>query len=108
MTHGTSQPQPQPTPGAQPWEPGIIARYLTVGGATVDISHDVLYLHDTEPNVTVARCGGEGCEKFLTEKWPPHAYRLNDGSSGADAEARAWAQSHAETCRAMPRPVVDQ
>jgi hypothetical protein len=86
------------------WPEGTIARYLTVGGATVDISHDMYYLADTEPNTTIARCGGGGCAAHHQERWGPYADRLSNGSSGADAEARAWAQAHAETCRALPRP----
>lgn len=105
MPEPTDQAPEQHTP--EPWPTGVIARYLTVAGATVDISHDMFYLHDTEPNVTVASCGGESCDASLTEKWGQHAYRGNNGSSGADAEAGKWAQAHAEKCRALPLPVVN-
>lgn len=86
------------------WPEGVIARYLTVGGALVDVSHDTLYLSDIEPNVTVARCGG--CDDYRTEEWKAHAHRVSNGSSEADAEARKWAQEHAERCRALPRPTA--
>ncbi|MFD7065916.1 hypothetical protein ACFV97_01615 [Streptomyces sp. NPDC059913] len=86
------------------WPENVIARYRTVGGATVDITHDTLYLYDTEPNVSTAQCGG--CEAYSNEEWGPHAYRHDNGSSGADSDARQWAQAHAETCRAMPKPTV--
>ncbi|CQR59275.1 hypothetical protein [Streptomyces leeuwenhoekii] len=90
------------------WPEGVIIRYLTVAGSalgrddlTVDIRHDTLYLSDTRPNVTVARCAG--CDNYRTEEWKQHAHRVSNGSSEADDEAREWAQAHAETCRAIPR-----
>lgn len=104
MTHGTSQPTPQPSPGAQPWPEGVAARYLTVGGALVDLRHDSLYIYETEPNLTIAQCGG--CDDSHTEKWAPHAFRSDSGSRGADSEAGTWAQAHAEKCRALPHPAV--
>jgi hypothetical protein len=93
------------------WPEGVIARYLTVAGSalgredlSVDVRHDTFYLSDIEPNVTVARCGG--CDAYRTEEWKAHAHRVSNGSSEADAEAREWAQSHAEKCRALPRPTA--
>jgi hypothetical protein len=77
------------------WPEDVIARYLTVGGAVVDIAHDT--------DATVARCGG--CGAYRAEEWRTYASRWDrSGNGGADAEARAWAQEHAEQCRAMPRP----
>lgn len=87
------------------WPEGVIARYLTVGGAHIDITHDELYLNDTEPNLTHARCGG--CPAYRNYEWAPRSGRLDNGRCGADADARDWAQTHAETCRAVPRPVSD-
>lgn len=84
------------------WPEGLIARYLTVGGATINISHDTLYLSDTEPSVTIAQCGG--CDARHNEEWGQYAYRYNSGSRAADEEVGKWAQAHAEKCRAMPRP----
>ena len=86
------------------WPEGVVARYLTVGGATVDITHDTLYLYDTTPNVSHARCAG--CEQYSNQEWAPHADRYDNGSSWADADARTWAQAHADVCRAMPRPAA--
>ncbi len=103
MQERNGQPQDQPTP--TPWPDGIVARYLTVAGATVDIRHDMHLLTDTEPNTTIARCGG--CDAHHQEQWDPYAYRSNNGSSGADAEAGKWAQTHAAECRALPRPAVN-
>jgi hypothetical protein len=69
------------------WPEGVIARYVTVGGATVDIE-----IEDADPNrrMYVARC--QGC----------NGHQWNDVDY--EGEARDWAQSHAEACRAMPKP----
>lgn len=88
------------------WAKGVIARYLTVGGATVDITH----FPESRSLATVAACTGcpaaeefshyrtyYGPDGFLAEKHDPDP---------ADARARTWAQSHAETCRALPTPTV--
>ncbi|MFF9688971.1 hypothetical protein [Streptomyces sp. NPDC014623] len=84
------------------WPEGVIARYLTVGGATVDITHDTLTAEDTEPNVSVAACGG--CLAYTNREWRLRADRWDNGKVWSDEAAHAWAQSHAETCRAMPKP----
>ncbi|WP_055693418.1 hypothetical protein [Streptomyces prasinopilosus] len=87
------------------WPEGVIARYLTVGGATVDVSHDSLYLDDTEPNVSTARCGG--CGAYCNQEWRRNAsVGFNDGSRFSDAQASEWAQEHAEKCRALHRETV--
>lgn len=86
------------------WPEGVIARYLTIGGATVDIEHDTLYADDAKPNVSSAKCGG--CPAYSNTEWASRADRFDNGSSWADSDARAWAQSHAETCRAMPKPTA--
>lgn len=85
------------------WPEGVIARYLTVGGALVDVSHDMHLIVDTEPNLSLARCGGEGCKASHHERWRDYSYRTDNGSRGADQEAGKWAQAHAEKCRALPR-----
>ena len=87
-----------------PWPDGITARYLTVAGATVDISHDMSLITDTEPNLSIAHCGGEGCEASHHERWSNYAYRSDNGSKGADREVGKWAQAHAAVCRALPKP----
>ncbi|MBW1603415.1 hypothetical protein JJV70_15145 [Streptomyces sp. JJ66] len=84
------------------WPEGVIARYVTVGGATVDLTHDTLTANDTAPNVTSAQCGG--CPAYRNYEWRPRADRFDNGSTWADSDARPWAQEHAERCRAMPRP----
>ncbi|MES9522434.1 hypothetical protein [Streptomyces capoamus] len=72
----------------QPWEPGIVARYLTIGGATVDLKQDETsrgYVDDID-------CTGCGYHSGWTKV----------------EFARAEAQAHAEKCRALPRPAVNQ
>lgn len=100
--------------GQQPWPERVIARYLTVGGATVDLT-------ETGPRdgdlleVTIASCGG--CPATRREQWPDgtydyasqfHPIKRADAIAIAEEAARAWAQAHAETCRALPRPAAAQ
>ncbi|WP_107055243.1 hypothetical protein [Streptomyces sp. NRRL B-1381] len=67
-----------------PWPEHTLARYLTVGGATVDIDE-----------LNMSRCTGcnedDSDDRFVSRGNPLR-------------RARRWAQSHAETCRAMPKP----
>jgi hypothetical protein len=77
----------------------IVAQYLTVGGATVEIqavdSPDIVY---------TAACTG------CAEKQPFTSGDARYGTNGeyavrqVIAEARAWAQPHASVCRALPNP----
>lgn len=77
---------------------GVTARYLTAVGAHVDISP---IEHSTSHSVI---CGGCEYESVLT----------GAGLSGYDTaeyvtqrtgqDARRWAQTHAGTCRALPKP----
>lgn len=108
MQERNGQPASQPSPSTEPWPESVIARYLTIAGATVDLSHDMALIDDTKPNLTIARCGGEGCNATHFEKWAPYSYRANNGSTGADQEVGKWAQAHAETCRALPHPAATQ
>ncbi|MFF9271123.1 hypothetical protein EF919_18240 [Streptomyces sp. WAC02707] len=68
-----------------PWPDGVTARYLTVGGATVDLTDD-----DGTTRLLCAGCGhGKNAAYY-----PPAAHRK--------------AQAHAERCRALPRPAAGQ
>lgn len=76
------------------WPEGVIGRYLTVGGATVD-------LIEGDIHVTVT------CQACPDASWI--AYDSPSGSDNPDRKkaverAGDWAQGHAETCRAMPKP----
>lgn len=74
----------------QPWEPGIIVRYLTVGGATVNITDNrTPHWHCTAcPSTSVGAYTGPFGTPFTLDA------------------IHKQAQAHAETCRAMPRPAV--
>lgn len=69
------------------WPDGVIARYLTVAGSTVDIRKDD-GADGTCYHNTCNGCGDDPSDR-LTQA-------LN--------KARADAQGHAERCRAIPRP----
>lgn len=99
MTHIT-------TPAA--WPEGVIARYLTVGGATVDLTltADPDDEEASDWDKTHAACTGCGATK--NERWDTHPYAqlvtLSQAERIATASTRKWAQAHASTCRAMPKP----
>ncbi|MFI2084338.1 hypothetical protein ACH43Y_28765 [Streptomyces rubiginosohelvolus] len=89
------------------WPENVLARYLTVGGATVDLTHRLTVQTPPAPLATLASCTGcPTAEEFSH-------YRVIRGMvtqrqehvpTAAGEQARAWAQSHAGTCRAIPKP----
>lgn len=108
------------------WPEGVVARYVTVGGATVDIAtphverqvggHAIVPIGDgltvqkkpeTVIDVTItARCSAcPGIDESTYLGLYPFAL---DGmvDSHYGREARQWAQAHAEKCRAVPRPTA--
>jgi hypothetical protein len=94
---------------AEPWPETTIARYVTVGGATVDLTHQLNMLTPPEPYATLATC--TGCPASSEHNhhrmvWGLIAQYEEHHPTLADRDARAWAQAHAETCRALPRPAV--
>lgn len=93
------------------WPEGVIARYVSVGGATVDLTELHTLPPHPEPYATAASCTGCPATKEVGH------YRTYYQSGGfldgateehepdqATAQARAWAQTHAEKCRALPKP----
>lgn len=96
------------------WPEGVIARYLTVVGATVDLTHRLTVHNPPQPYATLATCTAcPATEEFshYRTNWSVGASFNEDGGEehepeAADAQARAWAQSHAETCRAIPKPTT--
>ncbi|MET8050554.1 hypothetical protein ABZU75_23445 [Streptosporangium sp. NPDC005286] len=99
---------------ATEWPAGVLARYLTVGGATVDI-REVCGYHPssghTAPTTTVATC--TGCGKREARDWTQQIWcystdrlveETDEGGKYTTPKVRDWAQSHAEKCRAMPKP----
>jgi hypothetical protein len=79
-----------------------IARYLTVGGGTVDLTHRLNALNPPTPISTVASCTGCSAAEERSH-WVGVCVDIHQPDA-ADTAARKWAQSHAETCRAMPMP----
>lgn len=93
----------------EPWPEGVIARYLIDTGATVDLTHQMNMLTPPEAYATLANC--TGCPASSEHNhyrlvWGMTVQREEHQPGAADEDARAWAQSHAETCRALPRPAV--
>lgn len=84
MQERIGQPQGQPTPRTEPWPDGVIARYLTVAQATVDVRGN-----SDHASMTCLGCD-EGYASF------------------GERRTRELAQGHAEKCRALPRPAVAQ
>lgn len=73
-----------PLPAESAWPAGVIARYLTVAGAHVELTGG--------NRSTGRRCTGCGD---------------GEGRGGwSEDRARELAQAHAETCRALPKPEV--
>ncbi|MER5622534.1 hypothetical protein ABT061_15965 [Streptosporangium sp. NPDC002544] len=93
------------------WPAGVIARYLTVGGATADVIDDVIdnrpaYL--SKSHAVRGACTGERCgESHYPVRF---TFSLDDDPEQdedfqqAVAEVQQWARDHAERCRAMPKP----
>lgn len=109
------------SPATEPWPEGVIARFLTVGGATVDIS---VSTEAAEPfiqdwgngvksppqeciNLTVlVQC--QGCKNHDENTYDSLFATVMDRllESPYGRQAQDWAQAHAEICRALPRPAV--
>jgi hypothetical protein len=73
-------------PRTEPWPDGVIARYLTVAAATVDLTDN----EDAARFRYNLAC--TGC---------PHRDVFDN-----EDDAHRNAQGHAERCRALPRPAV--
>lgn len=96
------------------WPEGVIARYLTVGGATIDVAEESGYYIPTPPTQTRAQC--HGCDAREIAEWGfsfsahehgrPQPDEYEAGSRYTTPRVRRWAQAHAEKCRAMPRPTA--
>ncbi|MEU0659594.1 hypothetical protein [Streptomyces lavendulocolor] len=94
------------------WPEGVLARYLTKASEitgdlsmTVDVSEKEA--EDPEDEGYLAAC--RGCNASTLYNLDLTVFALKrEHVSAADGErlAREWAQSHAETCRAMTRPTA--
>lgn len=91
------------------WPEGVIARYLTVGGATVDLTHRLTVVNPPEPFATLAACTACPAREEFSH-WQlvrgMYADREEHAPDAADEQARTWAQAHADKCRAMLRPAA--
>ena len=74
------------------WPEGVIARYLTVAEATVDITCN------GNPHWSCTACPGTSRGAYTG----PFGYPFTID------EIHEQAQAHAEKCRAMPKPTADQ
>jgi hypothetical protein len=101
----------QTSPFATPWPEGTIVRYLTVGGATIDLrSTRFVTRWQGGPPFAASKpyetdgfqwtCSG--CQSYGRE-----GDDYNDPNFRKLAEARDDAQGHADKCRALPRPDGD-
>ncbi|MET8694733.1 hypothetical protein ABZV65_19570 [Streptomyces bauhiniae] len=87
-------------PSPTQWPDDVLARYLTVGGAHVDITHT------SRSGLVTSTCHGcKNTDDVFTDG------SLDDPPEQEDAhvdrvlpDARDWAQAHADFCRTMPRP----
>ncbi|MGW2680914.1 hypothetical protein [Streptomyces sp. NPDC001436] len=89
--------------------PKLIARYLTVGTATVEITESGPRDDNGLAADTISTC--TGCHTVETDRWNTTSYSYSDepihrsvteAASNAEARSRQWAQRHAKSCRAMP------
>ena len=98
------------------WPEGVIARYLTVGGATVDITPTAHPYKADDGIVGTRNATRTTCTGCDTSKDFSH-WRIHQGTwsswdvedpDGAGQQAREWSQAHAEKCRAMLNPDTTQ
>jgi hypothetical protein len=112
-----------PSPRTEPWPETTVARYLTVAGATVDVTAttepDKPYAHDYGNGVTgrpeecikltlLAAC--TACKDHDENEYDGLFATVMDRllESPYGRTAQGWAQAHAEKCRALPRPAATQ
>jgi hypothetical protein len=108
----------QQTPAA--WPENVIARYLTLAGSSLgrdDLTVDITEIDRDERGggvyQTVASCSG--CLKEERLQWEDGFYDYSsrfqqlsreESIQRSETKAHNWAQAHAETCRAMPKPTA--
>lgn len=89
---------------AEAWPDGVVARYLTVAGATVDITDA------SARDYIIATCTGERCGWQERTGLDGYIYDTPEQTQARIEERlpenQRAAQAHAETCRALPRPAV--
>lgn len=93
------------------WPADVLTRHLTIGGATADVIDTVTdnrpaYLstsHEVRGACTGERCNGSHYTVRFTFSLDDDPEQDEDFQQ-AIAQAQWWARTHAEKCRAMPRP----
>ncbi|CAM5250243.1 hypothetical protein SGLAM104S_01611 [Streptomyces glaucescens] len=115
MPNPTAQAQQPPSPIAAPWPEGVLARFITVGGATVDLLTHTFRTRYTGQGRPYVSDEGREVDGFT---WACLGCGATSATNGRnyirfdygrylpteDGEAREDAQTHAERCRALPRP----
>lgn len=102
-------------PQTTTWPENVAARYLTAGGAAVDITVQTQITcegdrdrgGDAVGDITLAaRC--TGCKNSDESTYEGlYVNRVDPVLESFYGEGIcAWAQAHAETCRAMPKPTA--
>jgi hypothetical protein len=81
---------------AAEWPEGVVGRYVTVGGGTVDLIEQAISV--------LAKCTACPDAEWTSHDDPTLVDRPN--RSRSTERAGDWAQDHAATCRAMPKPEV--
>lgn len=79
---------------APTWPEGVVGRYVTVGGGFVDLIE--------QDSSVLAKCAACPSTEWTSHDDPTCADRPD--RERATMRAGDWAQSHAESCRAVPRP----
>lgn len=83
-------------PNTEPWPENVIAKYKTDVGAIVELTDG--------KNSIKGTCSGcpEHAQPYPFSYDPTcEGYRMD---SYVKSTATSWAQKHAQTCRALPRP----
>lgn len=107
-------PSSAQTPQSAAWPDSVIARYLTVAGGVVELIKRPGYYGVKHPTETHAACSACPANKTFEWGWDAHHDAFGEGPQPDFDEtgrsvlpaARAWAQAHAEKCRALPRPTA--
>jgi hypothetical protein len=109
----------RPVASTDSWPEGIVARFLTVGGATVDITEHRSDIHTVttleardagkpERAIDVRYTSGcRGCQIEMVHDYDVDAAEADGFFAHLARTYRSpqeWAQGHAEKCRALPRP----
>lgn len=91
---------------ASAWPEGVIARYLTVGGATVDILDNVDSFRSGATHRVSARCSGATCpwNELGCSFYAGHHLDSETFEEDWFRSLQRRCQQHAEKCRAMPKP----